>query len=106
MPSTTRTASEINTLIDFKIMAMGSNAFGPNFGFTQLYSGPRRQVSSRVIGFSRNNRVRAYEQAAGKSIILEDTPIGKYAETFEGKGVYAYYLYNFDIFCFWPHMLI
>jgi len=95
MPGTLYKPKEVKDLIDDEIKKLGAGAFGPNHGFAQLYSGPWDKVTDQIIGYNDltdSNRVRAYAQAGTRAIILEKTPIGIFAEEFEGVGLYAYFL--------------
>jgi hypothetical protein len=92
MPGAWLTADEIIAHIDELIRVHGEAAmFGPNDGFAQLYSGPKKSVLNNIRGVSRRNHERAVEQAkVNKAIILDETPIGKLLDNFSGLNIYDY----------------
>ena len=78
--------------IDVKANRLKEKAF-PHNGRVQFYSGPSREVSRLITGsYQDSNQVRAAAWASRHgAMMIDDSPIGKFLETYRGLGTFRYF---------------
>ena len=77
--------------IDQRANALGVDAF-PHTGRLHFYSGPSQAVFDLIAGPTLANRDRAIAWAKDHgAMVIEETPIGKWLDTYEGIGTFDYF---------------
>ena len=80
--------------IDNRANVLGVDAF-PHNGHLHFYSGPSFQVFRLIAGDAKTNQDRAVIWAKDHgATIIEDTPIGKWLDKYEGVGTFNYFRAN------------
>ncbi len=94
MPRDWLTADDITAMVDDMVVKMGEAAF-PHNGRAHLYSGPSKIVWNQILGLKTDNHDRAVEWAKNNGVtLIDDTPVGKFLDQFEGIGTFEYFKVN------------